>query len=341
MVERGPYVSYANCGLPYFIGGVIEQQSSLLVATADTFRDMFNVDARTDCEVVGIDAAGQDGAAQGPHDRRGDHRARTTSSCSRPGAAPIRPPLPGIDLPGIFGVRTVPDAGQIRAWIDERRGRPSGMDTYTGIPDAQAGAARGRRRRRLHRHRDGREPGRPRLRGHAAAARRPDHGVRSTPRWRATWSVTSDKHGVQVVLDAACVRRSGRRRTDRSRCSPRPDEVYPADIVILGIGVQPGDRARGDGRHRGRRARRHPRRRPDAHQRPGHLRGRRDLRDDGVRHRRTHSRCRSPARPTARAASLPTTSLGRKSKYRGTQGTAILGFFGHTAAMTGLSSKRL
>ena len=52
MVERGPYVSYANCGLPYYIGGVIEQQTSLLVATADTFRDMFAVDARTDCEVV-------------------------------------------------------------------------------------------------------------------------------------------------------------------------------------------------------------------------------------------------------------------------------------------------
>ena len=44
MVERGPYVSYANCGLPYYIGGVIEQQSSLLVATAETFRGMFNVE---------------------------------------------------------------------------------------------------------------------------------------------------------------------------------------------------------------------------------------------------------------------------------------------------------
>ena len=66
MVERGPYVSYANCGLPYYIGGVIEQQANLLVATADTFRDMFNVDARTDCEVVGHRRRSQDGPAQGP-----------------------------------------------------------------------------------------------------------------------------------------------------------------------------------------------------------------------------------------------------------------------------------
>lgn len=54
MVERGPYVSYANCGLPYHVGGVIEKESSLLVATADTFRFMFNIDVRTNCEAIRI-----------------------------------------------------------------------------------------------------------------------------------------------------------------------------------------------------------------------------------------------------------------------------------------------
>jgi NADPH-dependent 2,4-dienoyl-CoA reductase/sulfur reductase-like enzyme len=48
--RRGPYVSYANCGLPYHVGGVIEKEASLLVATADTFRLLFNVDVRTNCE---------------------------------------------------------------------------------------------------------------------------------------------------------------------------------------------------------------------------------------------------------------------------------------------------
>jgi NADPH-dependent 2,4-dienoyl-CoA reductase/sulfur reductase-like enzyme len=54
MVERGPYVSYANCGLPYHVGGVIEKESSLLVASENTFRAQFAIDCRTNCEVVGI-----------------------------------------------------------------------------------------------------------------------------------------------------------------------------------------------------------------------------------------------------------------------------------------------
>ena len=54
MVERGPYVSYANCGLPYHVGGVIEKESSLLVASERTFRDMFAIDVRTRCEAVSI-----------------------------------------------------------------------------------------------------------------------------------------------------------------------------------------------------------------------------------------------------------------------------------------------
>ncbi|MGI9480513.1 MAG: FAD-dependent oxidoreductase, partial [Hyphomicrobiaceae bacterium] len=55
MVERGPYVSYANCGLPYHVGGIISDESDLLVATADTFRDQFAIDARTGCEAITID----------------------------------------------------------------------------------------------------------------------------------------------------------------------------------------------------------------------------------------------------------------------------------------------
>lgn len=54
MVERGPYVSYANCGLPYHVGGSIENESSLLVATEQLFRAVFAIDCRTNCEVIGI-----------------------------------------------------------------------------------------------------------------------------------------------------------------------------------------------------------------------------------------------------------------------------------------------
>jgi NADPH-dependent 2,4-dienoyl-CoA reductase/sulfur reductase-like enzyme/rhodanese-related sulfurtransferase len=131
MVERGPYVSYANCGLPYHVGGTIANESSLLVATEQTFRSVFNIDCRTNCEVVGIEA----------EKKTVDLRNNLTGEITiesydnlvlSPGAAPIRPPLPGIDLPGIFSVRTVPDARNIRAWLD-RDMVQSAMNEYSGI----------------------------------------------------------------------------------------------------------------------------------------------------------------------------------------------------------------
>ena len=117
MVERGPYVSYANCGLPYHVGGTIEEESSLLVATEETFRAQFAIDVRTRCEVVGVSATEK--SVELKNLVTGEV---TTESYDKlvlsPGAAPIRPPLPGIDLPGIFSVRTVPDARAIRKWLD-------------------------------------------------------------------------------------------------------------------------------------------------------------------------------------------------------------------------------
>ena len=116
MVERGPHVSYANCGLPYHVSGIIEKESSLLVATKETFRSQFNIDVRTDCEVIGISAAKKTVDLK-------DHKSGkvTTESYDKlvlsPGAAPIRPDIPGFDLPGIFTLRTVPDARSIRAWL--------------------------------------------------------------------------------------------------------------------------------------------------------------------------------------------------------------------------------
>jgi NADPH-dependent 2,4-dienoyl-CoA reductase/sulfur reductase-like enzyme/rhodanese-related sulfurtransferase len=131
MVERGPYVSYANCGLPYHVGGSIEKESSLLVATEQTFREQFAIDCRTRCEVVGISA----------EKKTVDLKNHTTGEVTTehydklvlsPGAAPIRPPLPGIDLPGIFSVRTVPDARNIRDWLDRDIADRTGMNSYTG-----------------------------------------------------------------------------------------------------------------------------------------------------------------------------------------------------------------
>ena len=118
--ERGPDVSFANCGLPYYVGGVIPQRQALLVATPERFRDVFRVEVRTRRDV-----------------RRIDRAAKTIEVCNvpsgeitrepydvlvlSPGAAPIRPPLPGIDLPGIFCLRSLEDADRVHGWITERR----------------------------------------------------------------------------------------------------------------------------------------------------------------------------------------------------------------------------
>jgi NADPH-dependent 2,4-dienoyl-CoA reductase/sulfur reductase-like enzyme/rhodanese-related sulfurtransferase len=130
MVERGPYVSYANCGLPYHVGGAIEKESSLLVATEKTFREQFAIDCRTRCEVVGISSKAKTVELKN-HVTGEVTTERYDTLVLSPGAAPIRPPFPGIDLPGIFSVRTVPDARDMRAWL-ERNDLP-GMDSYTGF----------------------------------------------------------------------------------------------------------------------------------------------------------------------------------------------------------------
>ena len=132
MVERGPYVSYANCGLPYHVGSVIEHESDLLVASPEVFRRHFNVDCRTGCEAIGISP--QDKTVQLRDVATGDV---TTESYDKlvlsPGAPSVRPPLPGIDLPGIFAVRTVPDARQIREWIERGTSFLAGMEKYSGF----------------------------------------------------------------------------------------------------------------------------------------------------------------------------------------------------------------
>ena len=131
MVERGPHVSYANCGLPYYVGGSIEEESSLLVATEQMFHAVYNVDARTSCEVVGIDS--QQKTVELKNQISGE---TSTESYDKlvlsPGAAPIRPPLPGIDLPGIFSVRTVADAVDIRKWLERDVDRSVG-NAFTGV----------------------------------------------------------------------------------------------------------------------------------------------------------------------------------------------------------------
>ena len=117
--DRGPYVSFANCGLPYHVGNVIADERKLLVASPETFRQRFNVSVFTDTEATAIDRAARQLTVRDVHTGAERHEPYDVLVLS-PGAAPIRPPLPGVDLPGVFAVRSIPDTRRIRAWITER-----------------------------------------------------------------------------------------------------------------------------------------------------------------------------------------------------------------------------
>ena len=119
ILDRGPYVSFANCGLPYYVGDVIKDESKLLVANAALFRDRFAIEVRTEHEVVAIDRGAREIEVK-EHPTGRMYRENYDALVLSPGASAVRPALPGIDLPGIFVVRTIPDSRRIRAWITEK-----------------------------------------------------------------------------------------------------------------------------------------------------------------------------------------------------------------------------
>ena len=122
MFDRGEYVSFANCGLPYYVGNVIKKEENLIVATPELFRKRFKIDVRLQSEVVALDR--KNSCIQVKDLRTGNHyREKYDALVLAPGASPIRPNMPGIDLAGIFSLRTIPDSRQIKAWIEQRKAK--------------------------------------------------------------------------------------------------------------------------------------------------------------------------------------------------------------------------
>ena len=118
LFEKGAYISYANCGLPYYIGGVISERDRLFVQTPEAFGRRFNIDVRVNHEVTAIDLVGKAVTV-----RTADGREYTETYDKlllSPGASPVRPPLPGIDTKGIFTLRNVADTDAIKAYVKER-----------------------------------------------------------------------------------------------------------------------------------------------------------------------------------------------------------------------------
>jgi NADPH-dependent 2,4-dienoyl-CoA reductase/sulfur reductase-like enzyme/peroxiredoxin family protein/rhodanese-related sulfurtransferase/TusA-related sulfurtransferase len=117
--ERGSHVSYANCGLPYYAGGTIQERDRLFLMTPQKFRDILDVDVRVDSEVVVIDPAAKTVTVR---ERGGREYVEAYDALVlSPGAEPLRPPIPGIDDPRILTVRSVPDIDRVKEVLDTAR----------------------------------------------------------------------------------------------------------------------------------------------------------------------------------------------------------------------------
>lgn len=337
MVERGPYVSYANCGLPYHVGGVIEHESDLLVASAALFRRQFNVDARTGCEVIGVDAP-----AKTVQLRDVATGAVTTESYDTlvlsPGAATVRPPIPGIDLPGIFEVRTVPDAREIRRWVERGTDFLAGMERYSGFqtvrPARHAVVVGGG------------------FIGLEMAENLTKRGFKVTvieladqvltpldPEYGNLVADYLELKGVHVVVDdgVASFEQDG---DEALTVTTQSGRTFPADLVIVSLGVRPDTTLAAMagidiGERGGIRVDEHMRTSDPNIFAVGDVVEVRDF----VTGEWSLIALAGPANRQARIAA--DVIAGRDSTFRGTQGTSVIELFDSTVAWTGASEKTL
>ena len=337
MVERGPYVSYANCGLPYHVGDVIPKESSLLVASEKLFRDHFAIHVRTRCEAIAISA--QNKTVQLKDVETGEVSTESYDKLVlSPGASSVRPPLPGIDLPGIFHVRTVPDAREIRRWIEGGTSFLSGMFAYSGIqankPVRRAVVIGGG------------------FIGLEMAENLIDVGFEVTliemgdqvlaPLDAEPASLVAGhlkRHGVRLALNDG-VAGFSQTASGSLEVATRSGRTYPADIVILALGVRPDTTlARTAGLEIGE---------------LGGIRVDDQMRTsnpdifavgdavevrDFVTGQWSLVALAGPANRQGRIAA--DVIAGRDSRFRGSQGTSIIGLFGAAAGWTGVNEKTL
>ncbi|MGB3016412.1 MAG: FAD-dependent oxidoreductase [Ignavibacteria bacterium] len=337
MVEKGPYISYANCGLPYHVGGVIEKESSLLVANEDMFREQFNIDVRTNCEAIEI-------LPEGKKIKLRDVRTGvvTTQTYDKlvlsPGAVSVRPPLPGIDLPGIFHVRTVPDVRAINEWIEKGNPFLAGMHRYSGFqtlrPRTHAVVVGGG------------------FIGLEMAENLVQRGFEVTiiemidqvlpPLDKENARIVESqlkRNGVKLALGDGV---SGFNKSENGalEVETKSGKKYPAEIVILALGVRPDTTLAKIagleiGQRGGIRVNEHMiTSNPDILAVGDAVEVR-----DFVTGEWSLIALAGPANRQGRIAA--DVIAGRNSTYRGTQGTSIVGLFGSEVAWTGASEKSL
>lgn len=320
VLERGPYVSFANCGLPYYVGDVIREETKLFQASPELFRQRFRIEVRTQHEALSIDREKREVTIRDLVSGT-EYREPYDALVLSPGASPVVPPLEGIGLPGIFTVRTVPDSTQIREWIERHNAKRAVVigGGFIGLEMVENLAHRGLAVTLIE----------------AADQLLPplDPEMAEFVRQRAAAHIENVRLGDPV---AGFEKDSQGGLLVKTRSGLR----FGADLVILSIGVRPEAKlAREAGLEIGAR---------------GGIRVDESMRTSDphiwavgdaveVKNAVTGQWHLCPlAGPAQRQARVAAASIcGRKASFRGVQGTAVVGLFGLTAAITGESEKSL
>lgn len=318
LFERGPDVSFANCGLPYYLGGQIAERAKLLVVTPQRLRERFALDVRTRSSVESIDRA-----AKTVHVREIETGREYDEPYDKlilaPGAAPLRPPIPGLELPGVYTLRNLDDTDRIYAALGAgvRQAVVVGAG-FIGLELVENLVHRGVATTLVELQDQVLPPLDKELTTPLAQALA-NHGV--------TLLLGDSAEAFEQSSDGLVVRlKSGRR--------------LEAQLVVLGIGVRPENKLAVEaGLEVGPRGGIRVSDRLETSDpnifAVGDAIEVRDFVLDGP----TQVPLAGPANRQGRIAA--DNVFGRDSRYRGTQGTAIVGLFGRTAAMTGASEKAL
>ena len=120
LFERGEHISFANCGLPYYIGEVIKNRDDLLVTTSEDFKNRYKIDVRIFSEVIAINTQKKYVEVKN-HATSKTYQETYGKIILAPGAEPIKPPFEGIDLGNIFHLRTIPDSDHIKWHVENAK----------------------------------------------------------------------------------------------------------------------------------------------------------------------------------------------------------------------------
>lgn len=319
MLDRGPYVSFANCGLPYYVGEVITDEAKLLVANPALFQERFNITVRTDHEVLAIDREAREISVKELATGRIYSESYDALVLS-PGAAAVRPPLPGIDLPGIFVVRSIPDSRDIRAWIEAKNAKSAIVvgGGFIGLEMAENFTHRGIA---------------------TTVVEMLDQVMPPLdPEMARAVQLHLESHGVKVALGDGVA--GFEERDGQLVVKTKSGASHAGDLVILAIGVRPETAlAKAAGLELGARGGIRVDERMTTND--PHIWAVGDAVE--VRDIVTGESCLIPlAGPANRQGRIAADVIcGRNARFRGVQGTAICGLFGLQVASTGASEKSL